>query len=169
MSVGFVSNFNDSGYVGTNVVYGWRGVNNVSVTSVSSSDIYTTTQQCGVYMFDGVQGSSPISYSVYCSTSNLDSYLRIPNVKDDAWLVYPGFGFVLFPSANWGGNSSYYYVNNTNRPQLFYNRGGGFSSSGGTEIAGASYSGYPANTTTSLRIYFRGSEITIAGLTPNQA
>ena len=168
MSVGFVSNFNDSGYVGTGVANGWRGVNNVSVTSVSSSDIYTTTQQCGVYMFDGVQGTSPISYSVYCSTTNLDNYLRIPIDKDDAWLVYPEFGFFLCDSAGWGGNQSYYYVNNTNRPQLFYNAGGGFSSSGGTQINGPN-GGYPPNSTASVRIYFRGSEITIAGLTPNQA
>jgi hypothetical protein len=160
MATGFQSNYNDSGY--TLTVNTWYNQNNAVVTSVSSLDIYRTTQNVGVYMVNGSFGTSNATwYPLFGSYNNLNN-VGIPNGVDDGWLVYPGFGFLLYNATGWSGTQSRFYVNTDNRPTFFYITGKGFSGKG-TEIrdsgGGAGYSD-----TRSVRIYFRGSEIGINGL-----
>ena len=175
-ATGFTSNYNDSGYYVTpppnaysvnTSVYGVTNVNVIN-TTIPSADIYTTTQNIGVYMIDGTpQGTINKFYPIMCSAINLN-IIGVPNDVDDAYLVYPGYEFQLFNNLNYGGQPSNIYINNTTVPQIFYC--GGNSSSWASygytpilDIGGTSISNYyHQNITASILIWFRGNPITIS-------
>jgi hypothetical protein len=162
------SGFNDLGYYLSGT---WYTVDNqvVSNTNINTSDIYNTTLQCGVYMCNGKIGTSsgyPIA-EVFCSTTDLRK-AGVYADADDGWLVYPGYGFILYTLLNFGGVSSRPYVNTSDYPQFFYCASGGYNNSMGTRILQPNGQDYPfdsaGGTTSSAKIYFRGSEIIINGL-----
>ena len=161
MATGFQSNYNDSGYTLTGTWYDQSG--NIVSGSITSRDIYISTQQTGVYMIDGSVGVSNTFYPVNCSAANLIN-LGMPNDVDDAWLVYPGYGFTLYYDGPYSTANIYSrnYINTSSTPVVFYCDGS--SGSGwvgyGTPIYqsnGVNLYGY--NQTNSVRIYFRGTEI----------
>lgn len=163
MATGFQSNYNDSGYTLTGT---WYDQNNNLVTSIPSRDIYTTTELTGVYMINGAYNSGTnIYYPIVCSGGWWVN-LGIPNNSDDGWLVYPGYGFTLYNTAPYGGTISRNYVNTTTTPIVYYtgsSPGTGWVGQG-TPILTTTGSAYPQNDTGSVKIYFRGSEITVNGI-----
>jgi hypothetical protein len=163
MATGFQSNYNDSGYTLTGTWYDQTG--NQVTTPTSSGDIYISTQQTGVFMISGTYNSANIFYPVNSSGANVEN-LGMPNSQDDAWLVYPGYGFTLYTSTNYSGTTSRNYINTSNVPVVFYN--GGSSGQGwvgyGTPILNSSSSSYLIDTTNSVKIYFRGAEVRISAI-----
>jgi hypothetical protein len=159
MSSGFTSNYNDSGY--TLSSYTWFTNDNVVVSSVSSNDIYKTTQQCGVYVID--RGATSPIFPIFCSLKDLrDS--SVPIDLDDAWLVYPGFGFIIYDNVNYVGTTSRTYINTDTKPRLFVLNGGNYGGKS-TNIFTTTGSNFPLNQAASVKIFYRGEEITINGLT----
>ena len=168
MASGFQSNYIDSGYsvpADGNYYYNQSG-NRITATNIASSDIYNNSQQVGVYMINGNSGSSGSLYPIFCSMKYLQD-LGTPNSADDAWLVYPGYGFQLFKNANYTipnyDNSTYsnIYMNIGPGPAVFYTSTGNFK---GTKINQMdSTNTYTGNSTISVKIFFRFQEITITG------
>jgi len=166
MSSGFQSNYNDSGYTLTGE---WYNQNNSLVTGTISSDIYTTTELTGVYMINGAYASGlNVYYPVICSGAYWTN-LGIPNNSDDAWFVYPGFGFTLYSTSPYvtsgtGVEVSRTYINTSNVPVVYYTGSSGGWVGRGTPILTTSGSTYSQNVTGSVRIYFRGTEIRVTGI-----
>jgi hypothetical protein len=167
MSSGFTSNYNDSGYTlpaGT-----WYDTNNNVVSIVSSRDIYTTTELAGVYLIDGTYNAEVnVYYPIFCSYTNYVN-VGVPGTDDDAWLVYPGYGFTLYTGTNYSGIISKTYVNTSNVPVIYYNftsggGGGGWIGYGTPILRNNSNLNYPQNATQSAKIYFRGTEILVNGI-----
>ena len=166
MATGFQSNYNDSGYTLTGTWYDQTG--NQVTTPTSSGDIYISTQQTGVFMISGTYNSANIFYPVNSSGANVEN-LGMPNSQDDAWLVYPGYGFTLYTSTNYSGIISKTYVNTSNVPVIYYNftsggGGGGWIGYGTPILRNNSNLNYPQNATQSAKIYFRGTEILVNGI-----
>jgi len=171
MSSGFQSNYNDSGYTPSGP---WYDQNNNLITTIPSRDIYLNTQQVGVYMLNGTFGNTVQRYPIFCSLSDL-RFCGIPIDDDDAWLVYPGFGFQLFDQVDYKDNLSFQpgylaesskrrYINTSNIPLLFtYPDDGGFQGKG-SSIKNIFNTGVYYGNTASVKIYFRGTEITVNGL-----
>jgi hypothetical protein len=157
---GFVSNYSDSGY--TLTVNTWYNQNNVIQSSVSSNDIYYATQQPGVYMINGGTSTASTVYPIFGSLSSMTN-MGAPNNSDDAWIVYPGFGFVLYNDNNYTNQLSRFYTNTSNVPAFFSFSNGGFANQG-KSIQNTSGTTIQSNHTNSVRIYFRGQEIGIDGL-----
>ena len=160
------SNFNDSGWtnsLGGNV-YDQSG--NSFNYNVSSSDIYNTTQQCGVYMVNGGVSIQTYIFPVQCSTTNYHN-LGMPDTQDDAYIVYPGFGIQLFTGMSWTGTASNIYVNSSNQPVLFQCTGNDHPFPGATNIYqyGSTSNGYSVNQSNSIKIYFRNTQVVITGIT----
>jgi len=168
MATGFQSNFNDSGYT---LTVGWYNQNNSEVTGTSSSDIYTNTQRTGVFMINGINYNNTSTpgtntfYPVNFSAQNLIN-IGLPNDSDDAWLVYPGYGFTLYYDNYSTGVRSKNYVNTSTVPVVFYC--GNTARTGwvgyGTPILTTGDSAYAQNQTNAVRIYFRGTEIRVSGI-----
>ena len=166
MSTGFQSNYNDSGYTLTGTWYDQSG--NLVTGSISSSDIYTTTELTGVYMINGAYNSTSNIYSpFFCSVKYVINF-GVNADTDDAWLVYPGFGFTIYSGDAYTGSTaiSRNYVNTSTVPVVYYC--GDTAGSGwvgyGTPILTTTGSAYPQNTTNSARIYFRGTEVFVDGI-----
>lgn len=107
---------------------------------------------------------------MFCSASNI-SNLGIPQAVDDAYLVYPGFGFRLFYDINYNGStqSSFNYFNASNTPVIFNTTTswpGAINKILGFNVPpGATNNDYQANKTKSIYVYFRSTTpITISGL-----
>jgi hypothetical protein len=158
MSTGFQSNFNDSGYTLSGTWYDQNG--NIVSGSITSRDIYISTQQTGVYMIDGSVGVSNTFYPVNCSAANLIN-LGMLNDVDDAWLVYPGYGFTLYYDGPYTGTTSRNYINTSTTPVVFYCGSPGGWVGYGTPILTTTGSSYAGNNTNGVRIYFRGTEIRV--------
>jgi hypothetical protein len=161
-STGYNSNYNDSGW-STPTFATFYGVNQQLNPTVSSNDIYFTTQQTGVYMINGAYQTSTGLFPIQTSTLNL-TWIGVPGNVDDAYLVYPGYGFTLCTEANYQGTRSRSYINNQSYPVIFYT-GSSYSTSGGTPILDTTGAAYPANSTISIFIYFRGSQLVTPGFT----
>lgn len=166
MATGFQSNFNDSGYLiqSGNLYYDESG-NQITATSIQSRDIYTSSQQVGVYMINGSQSNNfGSTYPIFGSLSNMNN-ASIQTSIDDAWVVYPGYGFQLFQLTNYGSDSnspsSNIYINTSSVPVLFRLVGG---YNAGTAIKTITGIDYPDNSTVSVKIYFRFQQIFIIGL-----
>jgi len=164
MTTGKVSNYLDSGYNVTSLNL-YDSSNNIISTTNSSSDIYNFTQNIGV-IYCNLNTSSSFSvgcYPVYCSAIYLPN-IGIPADVDDYYIVYPGWGFTIFSEQNYTGAQSRTYINNTTSLQLF---------SLVTDINGVTVSQnvytntgdlfYP-NNTSSIKVYFRGVEVTLNGI-----
>jgi hypothetical protein len=131
--------------------------NNTVISTINTyADIYLTTQTFGVVMVD-ITG---LSFPILCSTTNLALIGVSPDV-DDYYIVYPGWGFILYDNNSYGGISTRQYMNNTTTPILFTNVNIGgvtvniFNSTGGT---------YGVNITASIKVFFRSVEVTVTGL-----
>jgi hypothetical protein len=166
MASGFVSNYKQNGY---SLSTTWYNSQNVGIIDSSTvADIYTTTQRTGIFMIDGVNqrngGTINTYYPVTCSANNLIN-IGLPTDVDDAWLVYPGYGFTLYYDY-YGGITSRNYVNTSSVPVVYYcgsTPGTGWVGQG-TPILTTGGSPYAQNQTNSIRIYFRGTEIRVSGI-----
>jgi hypothetical protein len=165
------SNFIDSGYgvTGQNL-NGTTGNGNSTFYSVSSADLYNSCVQCGVYMINGGYGNTDTTglYHVPCSASNV-VFLGIPDNVDDAYIVYPGFGIQLYYNTGYSGTSSNICYNTYNFPVIFGTSGGSSTPwvprpnvfpiyDTGTTTT------YPCNNTSSIKVFFRGTEIKLPGI-----
>jgi len=166
MTTGFQSNYKQNGY---SLSTTWYNSQNVGIIGVGGTpDIYTSTQRTGVFMIDGTNyfnSLSPTSsntyYPVNCSANDLIN-LGLPTDADDAWLVYPGYGFTLYYDY-YAGITSRNYVNTSSVPVVYYCGGGGWAGRG-TQILTTTGSSYQYHQTNSVRIYFRGTEIRVSGI-----
>lgn len=164
MASGFTSKYNDAGYTLPPLSSNWyNATNNVVALPLPSQDIYITTQQVGVYMFNGSGGGGGGTiYPIVSSLSNLSVGGGGVDV-DDGWIVYPGWGFQLYDALNYVTQLSNLYVNTTSLPIFF-----GFSTGLYASIIyiNTPIGAFPiaANNTASVKIYFRGQEITMPPL-----
>jgi calcineurin-like phosphoesterase len=163
MSIGFNSNYYDSGYTVSNGYHENNGI----AGSVISKDIYRTTQQVGVYMINGGVNNwtNTKTFPIYCSLRDM-ILAGVPNSQDDGWIVYPGFGFQLFNQTNYVGSKSRIYINTSNDPVLFSfsDNDCGFQNRG-TNILDDNGNPIISNQTRSVFIHFRGQSIQINNLT----
>jgi len=157
------SNFNDSGYTlpgGLNLFNQYNV--NVSGTTIAPQDIYKTVPQVGVYMLNGGRKAYSTIFPVFMSTSNLMT-IGVPLDSDDAWVVYPGYGFQLYTDYSYGGYVSNQYINISNVPTLFYLSGGGWDDFGTVINEYGTTTAYPVHNTISVKIFFRGQQIPDGG------
>jgi hypothetical protein len=161
MSSGKEANFTDSGYdVSSLNIYDSN--NNLISLSTPQRDIYTTTQTVGVIMIN----SSGLSYSIYCSVPNM-GIIGSGSDIDDYYIVYPGWGFTLYTDFNYNTTSQTYsrtYINTSNTPQLFTSLTPINGVTVTKNIKTTTNTDYPVNSTNSIKVYFRGIEVTIPGL-----
>jgi hypothetical protein len=123
----------------------------------SDNDIYKYTIQCGVYVID----SSFDIKSIPCSISNMSTIGSSTN--DDFWLVYPGFSIILYNTNGYTGISSVLLDNTSGSNIVNYSTG---SSTNGSTLVYQSNGTtiFNANSVRSVRVYFRGSVITVPGI-----
>jgi trimeric autotransporter adhesin len=130
--------------------------NNVSSTFVSG---------VGVYMINGQYDGNLTIYPILSSTFNL-STIGVANDSDDAWLVYPGYGIILYMNPNYNAPFSYVYYNTTNTPYIFYTSTWG-GTTGSTVIQyndNGNIVNYPPNATVSIKVYYLNTELGVNGL-----
>lgn len=136
-------------------------------TTIAGRDLLyaSSLTSAGVIMINGLYQNTTSIYPVWCSTQNY-GYLNIPTNVDDAYLVYPDYGFQLFYNTSYATSNTYsrLYINTTNIPIIFYistswsgvsNCYPIYTSSGGT---------YSTNQTESIQIYYRGAQVNVTGL-----
>jgi len=156
MSNGFVSNLIDSGYSS-----GTIGTTGPTSYTAISADIYLSGVQIGVYILD--QSTPSINIPIPCSLTNL-AYFRLTNNIDDGWIVYPGWAVQAFNLAGYTGLPTNIFLNNTSLPIFFSNSGWTLSTDVFITTNCTTSTQTSANTCTSVKIWFRGVEITISGL-----
>lgn len=164
-TTGYNSHYIDSGWSNTN----FYGIGNMTDISVGGQDIYYTTQQIGIYMINGAFQGTTDYYPIQTSTSNLE-WIGVPNQVDDAYLVYPGYGFQLYSGTYYSANASKQYINNSSSPYLFYTNSPTWTSASSsyniTNIQNLNDANtFSANQTQSIKIYFRGTQIVTSGFT----
>ena len=164
MASGFTSKYNDAGYtLPTDVVPTWYDASNTVVAGpLPSQDIYITTQQVGVYMFNGTIQNTTTITPIFSSLKQVTN-IGIASNSDDAWLVYPSWGFALYDKDDYTDLMTKYYTNTSTIPILFTFYNGGYAGVG-TQIQNSGSQGINANSTNSVKIYFRGKEVTVWGL-----
>lgn len=158
---GAISNYKDSGYTISTPFYDETGTNNPFGTYVNSSDIYINNPSIGVYMINGgYETSGTTIYPIYGSVSLL-SYISLPTDSDNAYLVYPGYGFQVFADSNYTGTSSFIYYNTSSVPYVFYgSSSGSFHSKLNTcQILSTSGAQYGTDKTSSIALYYRGTQV----------
>ena len=168
MATGFQSNYIEHG--GYSLSGTWYNDQNVQIIGVSTvADIYTNTQRTGVFMINGINwsnnptGTTPnIFYPVNFSAQNLIN-IGLPSDADDAWLVYPGYGFTLYYDF-YGGVTSRNYVNTSTVPVVYYTGSSGGWVGYGTPILTTTGSSYAQNQTNAIKVYFRGQQISVSGI-----
>ncbi len=161
MSSGFTSNYNDSGYTLTGTWYDASG--NLVTGAITSKDIYTTTELTGVYIISGTYNGGSNSYYPVLSSFNNGINMN-KGSADDALLIYPGYGFILYNNTNYTGTQSRNYVNTSTTPIVYYCGTSGGWVGYGTAILTTSGSAYPRNGINSAKIYFDGTEIFVNGI-----
>jgi len=155
-------------------VYNQNGYDNFTS---GTQDMFVSTDRTGVFLMNGSQGNAIAYYPIFCSVSNT-AFLNIQNYVDDAYLVYPGYGFQLFTATNYSidnnANYSYTYFNSGNQPVVFSlywdnsnltfpNAARGVRSR--RYPPGFSTNVYQANSTCSIKIYYKNTTpITISGI-----
>ncbi len=142
---------------------------------VPSTDIINYMKFCGVYVFNGAEGSvNNKSYEIFCSLPYTIKLLPDGttglNVIQGI-LLYPGFGFIGYNGNNYGGQYTYYYCNVEKTPKLlsFYRNGALiFPSATGIQYdstnANLGGGGFPEQNMRSIKVFLLDSEITIKGL-----
>jgi hypothetical protein len=191
MTTGFTSKYKDAGYTlpgeqtqnftdGTPTIFSsWYDQNSTKIDGkyFESADIYTAAQQFGVYMFDGNKNNATLT-PIVCSLTNINTANDKRNA-DDGYVVYPGWGFQLYNDINYAKKVTNIYVNTGIVPILFMESGdtnaltnaykilqsgtGNSSADTGTSNINSTTQLLP-NRTDSIRIYFRGVEQLITGL-----
>ena len=162
-----VSGYNDTGCLISTPFYDQTGTSFPFGTYVNSKDIYINNPYIGVYMINGTYNASAIYYAVYGSCANLN-YIDIPDDADDAYLVYPGYGFQLYYTTAYGsGTISHLYYNISSVPYIFYCSTSSSSSTStwssflnSCPILTTSGSHYVYNNTSSIVVYYRGTQVT---------
>ena len=98
-----------------NVYYMYQEITGGTVTSnsVSVDNNIGNSVQCGVYMIDTGGGLYPVPF-----TGNTDA-TRVPENKDNYYMVYPGFKVTVSENPDGGGSVSTYDNTNNTRPQTF--------------------------------------------------
>lgn len=151
------SGFTDPGYTITATAY---NSSNAAITNIKQPglDMFQAVNRCGVFMINGSNSNNNF-YPIYCSANYSD--IGIPGIADDAYLVYPGWGFQLFTNTKGTGTASKIYYNTKTSPEIF-----GLGGSSFTALVQQSTSStlYTSNTTMSWRIYYRGEEVKITQL-----
>jgi len=155
MSFSGQSNYIDSGWV---IDSSGQQVPDGATFNEVSVDVYCNVSQVGVYGMMGNSSITNVTYSpMFCSTINI-SYFDVSQSDDEAYVVYPGFGIQLFTLTSYGGTGSNICNNNTTQPVVFTTEN---SSISGTLIYELNTSTpYPKLTTSSLKIFYRGLQIT---------
>lgn len=126
--------------------------------SDTKTDIYNVLSRPGVFLINGSKGNVSSITPIYCSVDDLNNIGSGLLNTDDAYLVYPDYGFRLFQSTGYTGTVSNIYFNTTNNPILFLLGTASWSGSGGYRvyINGQQGTGnYPINSTESIRIFHR--------------
>lgn len=128
--------------------------------SDTKTDIYNVLSRPGVFLINGSKGNVSSITPIYCSIDNLNNIGSGLLDTDDAYLVYPDYGFRLFQSTDYIVNSttSNIYFNTTNKPILFLLGGINWGNSGGYRVYLNGQQGtgnYPSNSTKSIRIFHR--------------
>jgi len=161
--------FYDAGYSITGTFYIQTGA--VGTSPIPSNDIYTYRASVGVYMLNkGFEDSALTIYPIYGSSSNL-AYVGANNDVDNAYLVYPGYGFILYPDTNYtessSGTTSRCYYNTSNAPVVFYNvTGSSWTTTGSTVIKNNNGNDYGTDKTSSIQVFYRGTQLTTPLSTP---
>ncbi len=160
---GAISNYNDSGYTISTPFYDQtNGTGNYYYPNgsyVPSKDIYINNPSIGVYMINGgYDNSATIIYPIYGSVSSF-SNINVPGDVDNAYLVYPGYGFQVFADAGYTGTSSQLYYNTSSVPYVFYGSSGStFSGQLNTcQLNSTSGNEYGTDKTNSIKVYYRGT------------
>lgn len=154
MSIGYQSNFNDSGYNATSTGSG------STTYSASSADIYTSVIQPGVYLINQSKTSIRGINAIPASTSDFGN--KFLASTDAGYILYPGWAAQVFASTNYGGTASNIFLNNTTSP-VFYVTTTWTNSTVTTKVTklGTSTT-YTGNSTQSIKVWFRGIESTIS-------
>jgi hypothetical protein len=157
------SNYSDNGWTETEGG-GLTAVcdqDNVFIDSqvIPPQDLYTAGLKCGVYLCDGTYNNFKI-YNVLCSCSDITRIGLLAGV-DNAYFVYPGFGFQTYTATSYGGTNSNLYYNNSDQVKIFHF---GEANWTGTRIYQNGYrtgtTGYvSANTTKAIKIFYKGKQI----------
>ena len=144
-----------------------RNQNQNNFTTLNSIGMLQQCSMAGVYMINGDVESVTSMYPVYSSAKDLN-YVGIPKYYDDAYLVYPSFGFKLYQDVNYGGSASNTYYNTSSSPVVFVLGTDSWSGAkkrvyyeGKDNVSGETY---PDNSTGSIKIYFRGPQLTMTGI-----
>ncbi len=135
--------------------------------TIPQTDVINTVFQCGVYLINGTIASGVNPIAIPCSCSNLAKFGAAS--VDDGFIIYPYFGIQVFTNIDYDTSGMYSYIvyNGTNSP-IFISTSG--TDSYGTwppnyPVMGSDNSPvgyyYPANSTTSIKVFYRGTEITL--------
>jgi hypothetical protein len=165
----FISNHNDSGYtisVSSGYFVNNGGAPQTSSLTVSSEDIYTGLMGFpGVYKFNGGWNNTDnLSWPIFCSSYDV-RVLGPGQDDDDGWLVFPGYGIQLYKDDNYDTTNTYTWpsYNTTNKP-VVYGCASWDNSGGSWFLYDTNGNYYPENVTTSIRVFYRGTEVTIPSL-----
>jgi hypothetical protein len=126
--------------------------------SDTKTDVYNVLSRPGVFLINGSKGNISSITPIYCSVDDLNNIGSGLQNSDDAYLVYPDYGFRLFQSTGYTGTVSNIYFNTTNKPILFLLGGINWGNSGEHRVYLKDQQGtgnYPQNSTESIRIFHR--------------
>jgi len=145
----------------TTNVYNQDG-NSGEQTWTVTTDLYNVLSRPGVYLINGSKGNVTYIKPIPCSFDDLAKLDMVNEgaANDDAYLVYPDYGFKLYQSNNYGGTSSNTYFNTSDVPRMFLLKDVSWTNSNGARVytngnQNISGSEYPINSTKSIRIFHR--------------
>ena len=125
-----------------NYVAGVYIINNIAVAqNIMLPIFYSVTDLTNIMYQPSVSGAVPTTDGgAIPGTTGVGNYNQLGcDNKDNYWLVYPGYGLIVYNSAGWTGSVYLNYRNKTSNPVVV----------AGTTIQGA----------TSVKIYFDGVEL----------
>ncbi len=88
-------------------------------SSDTTTDINNILTRPGVFLINGTKGDVNSITPIYCSVNNLNNINDSLSNTDDAYLVYPDYGFRLYYDVSYSGTNSNIYFNTSNSPRLF--------------------------------------------------
>jgi len=152
---GIFSNYNDSGYFS-----GTIGTTGPTSYSGLTSDIYSSVIQPGVLLINRT-GTTIRGFNIIPSSSSDFANTNLRNV-DAGYILYPGWAAQVFTSTNYTGTASNIFLNNTTNP-VFYVTSTWTNTTVTNKVTNLGTSTtYTGNNTESIKIWFRGQEITIS-------
>ena len=162
---GAISNYNDSGYTISTSFYDQTNTYYSGGTYVSSKDIYINNPSIGIYMIDGgYDNTATIIYPIYGTVSTF-SNINVPINVDNAYLVYPGYGFTLYANSSYDPSNavSQLYYNTSSVPYVFYcDSGSSFNGKPNTCLIYSTNgppTQYGSDKTNSIIVYYRGTQV----------